>query len=111
MGTINKVTSDEYYNNYVIGQGTAAGTSVSEGTAVALTVSTGPGPQKSAQFELIIPENGTVIATLTDASGSSKLYERECVAGERVQQSFLYHDKGTIIITCNGKEIWSQDYD
>ena len=111
VGTINKVTSDEYYNNYVIGQGTAAGTSVSEGTAVALTVSTGPGPQKSAQFELIIPENGTVIATLTDASGSSKLYERECVAGERVQQSFLYHDKGTIIITCNGKEIWSQDYD
>ena len=111
VGTINKVTSDEYYNNYVIGQGTAAGTSVSEGTAVALTVSTGPGPQKSAQFELIIPENGTVIATLTDASGSSKLYERECVAGERVQQSFLYHDKGTITITCNGKEIWSQDYD
>ena len=111
VGTIDKAASDEYYNNYVIDQGTAANTSVSEGTAVALTVSTGPGPQKSAQFELIIPENGTVIATLVDASGSSKLYERECVAGERIQQSFLYHDKGTITITCNGKEIWSQDYD
>ncbi len=59
-----------------------------EGTAVNFTVSSGPGPEQSAQFELIIPEDGTVVATLTDAVGTSVLYQKECVAGERVQQSF-----------------------
>ena len=83
---------------------------VAEGTAVNFTVSSGPGPEQSAQFELIIPEDGTVVATLTDAVGTSVLYQKECVAGERVQQSFLYHGAGKIVITCNGEEIWSKEY-
>ena len=109
-GSVNKVSSNTYYNNYVVEQGAAAGSSVAEGTAVNLTVSSGPGPETSAQFELIIPEDGTVVVTLKDTAGTSELYQKECVAGERVQQSFLYHGKGTVTITCNGKEIWSQEY-
>ena len=109
-GTISKVSSDEYYSNVVINQQLAAGSSVAEGTAVNFTVSSGPGPEQSAQFELIIPEDGTVVATLTDTAGTSVLYQKECVAGERVQQSFLYHGAGKIVITCNGEEIWSKEY-
>ena len=109
-GSVNKVSSNTHYNNYVVEQGAAAGSSVAEGTAVNLTVSSGPGPETSAQFELIIPEDGTVVVTLKDTAGTSELYQKECVAGERVQQSFLYHGKGTVTITCNGKEIWSQEY-
>lgn len=109
-GTISKVSSDEYYSNVVINQQLAAGSSVAEGTAVNFNVSSGPGPEQSAQFELIIPEDGTVVATLTDTAGTSVLYQKECVAGERVQQSFLYHGAGKIVITCNGEEIWSKEY-
>ena len=109
-GAVGKASSDEYYSNVVINQQLAAGSSVAEGTAVNFTVSSGPGPEQSAQFELIIPEDGTVVATLIDAAGTSVLYQKECVAGERVQQSFLYHGAGKIVITCNGEEIWSKEY-
>ena len=109
-GTVSEASSDQYYSNVVITQQLAAGSSVAEGTAVNFTVSTGPGPEQSAQFELIIPEDGTVVATLTDTAGTSVIYQKECVAGERVQQSFLYHGAGKIVITCNGEEIWSKEY-
>jgi len=109
-GAISKTSSDAYYSDYVVQQGTASGSEVPEGTAINLTVSTGPGPSQSAQFELIIPEDGVVVATLQDFAGTSKLYQKDCVAGERVQQSFLYHGKATVTITCNGQEIWSQEY-
>lgn len=109
-GAISKTSSDAYYSDYVVQQGTASGSEVPEGTAINLIVSTGPGPSQSAQFELIIPEDGVVVATLQDAAGTSKLYQKDCVAGERVQQSFLYHGKATVTITCNGQEIWSQEY-
>ena len=46
-----------------------------------------------------------------DKNGSAVLYQKDCVAGERVQQSFLYHGSGTVRITCNDKEIWSKEYD
>ena len=110
-GTVSQASSTEYANNYVISQQAAAGSSVSEGTAVSFTVSTGPGPQKSAQYELIIPNDGTVRVMLTDAAGSSMLYEKYCEAGERLSQSFLYYGSGTVTITCNGEEIWSKSYE
>ena len=71
----------------------------------------GPGPEQSAQFDLIIPETGTVVVTLVDAAGTSVLYQKNCSAGERLEQSFLYHGSGTVTITCNGKEIWSKNYE
>ena len=110
-GTVSQGSSNEYYSGYVSVQQTAAGSTVPEGSKVNYTVSTGPGPERSAQFELIIPEDGTVVVTLQDKNGSAVLYQKDCVAGERVQQSFLYHGSGTVRITCNDKEIWSKEYD
>ncbi len=110
-GTMKQASSTEYYNNYVISQQSPAGSSVEKGTAIGLTVSTGPGPERSAQFDLIIPQNGKVVVTLVDAAGTSVLYQKECEAGERLEQSFLYHGSGTVTITCNGTEIWSKDYE
>ncbi len=110
-GTVTQVSSTEYYNNYVVSQQAAAGSSVEEGSVVHFSVSTGPGPQKSAQFDLIIPQDGKVVVTLIDAIGTSILYQKECTAGERLEQSFLYHGSGTVTITCNGEEIWSKVYE
>ncbi len=110
-GTMTQASSTEYYNNYVISQQSPAGSSVEKGTAIGLTVSTGPGPQQSAQFDLIIPQSGKVVVTLVDAAGTSVLYQKECEAGERLEQSFLYHGSGTVTITCNGTEIWSKVYE
>ena len=110
-GNVNQVSSDSYFNNYVAAQQAKAGSSVAKGTAVGLSVSMGPGPEQSAQFDLIIPETGTVVVTLVDAAGTSVLYQKNCSAGERLEQSFLYHGSGTVTITCNGKEIWSKNYE
>ena len=51
------------------------------------------------------------MVTLVDAAGTSVLSQKNCEAGERLEQSFLYHGSGTITITCNGKEIWSKTYE
>ncbi|MBQ3510161.1 MAG: Stk1 family PASTA domain-containing Ser/Thr kinase [Peptococcaceae bacterium] len=110
-GNVTQVSSTEYYNNYVVSQQSPAGSSVEKGTAVGLSVSTGPGPEISAQFDLIIPQSGNVVVTLTDATGTSVLYQKRCEAGERLEQSFLYHESGTVTITCNGEEIWSKVYE
>lgn len=110
-GTVTQVSSNIYYNNYVAAQQAKAGSSVEKGTAIGLSVSTGPGPEQSAQYDLIIPETGNVVVTLIDAAGTSMLYQKDCVAGERLNQSFLYHGSGTVTITCNGKEIWSKTYE
>lgn len=110
-GTVSQASSTEYYNNCVINQKMTAGSQVQEGTAIDFTVSTGPGPQKSAQFDLIVPEDGTVVVTLVDATGGSVLCQKICEAGERLNQSFLYYGSGTVTITCDGKEIWSKIYE
>lgn len=110
-GTVTQVSSNEYYNNYVVSQQSPAGSSVEKGTAVGFSVSTGPGPEQSAQFDIIVPETGKIVVTLVDAAGTSVLSQKNCEAGERLEQSFLYHGSGTITITCNGKEIWSKTYE
>ncbi len=111
-GSVSRENSSEYYKDIVIRQQNDAGSSVEAGSAVSFTVSNGPGPEQSAQFELIIPADGTVKAVLSDRNVSGDvIFQKECVAGERVQQSFLYHGSATLVITCNGEEIWSQSYD
>ena len=110
-GTVSQVSSTEYYNNYVVNQSVPAGSSVEKGTVVDISVSTGPGPQQSAEYDLIIPQDGSVVVTLIDSRGTSVLYQKQCSAGERLEQSFLYHGSATVTITCNGEEIWRKSYE
>ena len=84
---------------------------INEGTAINLVVSSGPGPERSAQFELIVPENGTVTASLQDTKGPRELYREYCYAGERVQKSFMYFGNATLTITCNGQVIMEKTYE
>ena len=110
-GTVSQVSSTEYYNNYVVNQSVPAGSSVEKGTVVDISVSTGPGPQQSAEYDLIIPQDGSVVVTLIDSRGTSVLYQKQCSAGERLEQSFLYNGRATVTNTCNGEEIWSKSYE
>ena len=109
-GQIHRTSSKEYYSDYILDQGIAAGSKVTKGTSVSLTVSSGPGPESeaSSQFDVIVPEDGHVVATVSDSNGTKVVFEKDCVAGDQVQQSFTYKGKGSISITCNGKEIWSK---
>lgn len=112
VGNIATTNDNNVPNGQVISQQSAAGTSVPEGTAVAFTVSLGPAqlPQKSAEFELIVPETGKLVVQLTDNDGSSKLLERDCVAGERVQQAFMYRGDATVSFQVNGREVDTRRY-
>ena len=109
-GQIHKTSSKEFYSDYVLDQGIAAGSKVTKGTSISLTVSSGPGPESeaSSQFDVIVPEDGHVVATVSDSNGTKVVFEKDCAAGDRIQQSFTYKGKGSITINCNGKEIWSK---
>ncbi len=109
-GMVNQVSSKEYYKDYVISQQAPAGSEVESGSAIGFTVSSGPGPGQAAQFYITVPEDGKIVVTLIDDAGTSVLYQKDCQTGDRLEQSFLYHGEGKVIITCDGKEIWSKAY-
>ena len=111
IGGIVSEGSDTYVKGIVLRQEPAAESTAYEGDAVNLVISNGPGPESSAQFELIVPETGTIVATLQDAEGVTEIYREACVAGERVQKAFIYHGSGTVTVTCNNREIWSKSYE
>lgn len=111
IGSITSESSKDYVNGIVIRQTPEAGTIEKEGEAVHLVVSSGPGPEYSAQFELIVPESGIIVAQLYDATGNRELYREQCSAGERVQKAFLYYGTAKLTITCNEQVILEKTYE
>lgn len=111
IGGITSESSQNYVKGVVLRQTPEAGTTLKEGEYVHLVVSSGPGPEYSAQFELIVPETGTIVAQLEDATGSREVYREKCSAGERVQKAFLYYGTAKVTITCNGQVILEKTYE
>lgn len=111
IGGITSESSQNYVKGIVLRQTPEAGTTLKEGEYVHLVVSSGPGPEYSAQFELIVPETGTIVAQLEDATGSREVYREKCSAGERVQKAFLYYGTAKVTITCNGQVILEKIYE
>lgn len=111
IGGITSESSQNYVKGIVLRQTPEAGTTLKEGEYVHLVVSSGPGPEYSAQFELIVPETGTIVAQLEDATGSREVYREKCSAGERVQKAFLYYGTAKVTITCNGQVILEKTYE
>lgn len=111
IGGITTEPSDSYVKGIVLRQNPSAGAVIREGDAINLIISDGPGPERSAQFELIIPESGVVVAVLQDSRGSTEIYRENCVAGERVQKAFLYYGTANLTITCNNQVIMEKVYE
>ena len=111
IGGITTEGSKDYVKGIVLRQDPQAGASLNEGMMVNLVISNGPGPEQSAQFELIVPESGTITAALQDANGTRELYREQCRAGERVQKAFIYYGTANLTITCNGKVIMEKVYE
>ena len=95
----------------MIRQEPVADTILREGDSVTLVISDGPGPEYSANFELIVPQSGTVIVTITDGKGVKELYREYCFAGERVQKDFIYYGTAQLSITCNNQMIMEKIYE
>ncbi len=111
IGGITTEGSNDYVKGIVLHQSPEAGTSLGEGASISMVVSAGPGPQRSAQFELIVPETGIIVAVLQDANGTSEQYREHCMAGERVQKAFIYYGAAKMTITCNDKVIMEKTYE
>ena len=111
IGSITTEPSDTYIKGIVLRQEPLADTLLREGDRVNLVVSSGPGPAQSDQFELIVPESGTLVATMTDAKGTTELYRDYCFAGERVQKSFVYYGTAKVTITCSNQVIMEKTYE
>ncbi|MBQ2995272.1 MAG: Stk1 family PASTA domain-containing Ser/Thr kinase [Peptococcaceae bacterium] len=111
IGGITTEGSKDYVKGIVLRQDPQAGASLNEGMMVNLVISNGPGLEQSAQFELIVPESGTITAALQDANGTTELYREQCRAGERVQKAFIYYGTANLTITCNGKVIMEKVYE
>ena len=111
LGVVTSEPSDYYNKGVVIRQEPAADTLIREGTAVNLVVSSGPGPERSAHFELIVPQSGTLVATITDGKGTSEVVREYCFAGERLQKSFIYYGTAQLTITSNNEIIMEKTYE
>ncbi|MEW6769830.1 MAG: PASTA domain-containing protein [Bacillota bacterium] len=94
--------STDYLPGYVCAQTPAPGTNLETGRAVAVTVSTGPGPApKEATVYLPVPDDGrehTVRITVTDARGIVEACNATYQAGERVVQPLTYYGRATISV-------------
>ena len=111
IGGISGEESTQYVKGTVLRQNPEAGESAPEGTAVTLVISNGPGPEHTAQFELIIPMSGTIVVKLQDGKGLTEIYRQYCHAGERVQKSFVYYGAARLAITCNDQVILEKTYE
>lgn len=111
IGGITTEPSDQYVKGVVIRQEPLADTVLHEGDSVTMIISSGPGPQQFDEFELIVPRSGTVVATISDAKGTTELFREYCFAGERVQKAFTYFGTAELTITSNNEIIMEKTYE
>ncbi|KUG03778.1 serine/threonine protein kinase prkc, regulator of stationary phase [hydrocarbon metagenome] len=107
-GNINYEENQEYYNNYVIKQDTAAGVLLDEGSSVNLTISKGPGPvAKTRVVKINIPDDEdyyNVQVTVNDAKGEREVYNEYHPAGDKVNVAINYFGTGKAVVRLNGQE-------
>lgn len=106
LGDSQQKESQQYYKNYVIEQDTDPGVLTDQGSAVNLTVSSGPGPVVSSKaVEFTLPreqEFYDVELMLTDDRGEQQVYNELRKGGETVSVMVAYYGKGTVQIILNG---------
>ena len=106
-GKITRKDSNEYYNNQVIEQDTAAGVMVEEGTTINLLVSQGPGPiplTKVVEFSL--PNENDyyqVKVILHDAKGERQIYDELHEAGDNITLGVNYFGSASLEIKLNNR--------
>ncbi len=112
-GNINYEENQQYYNNYVIKQDTAAGVLLDEGSSVNLTISKGPGPvAKTRVVKINIPDDEdyyNVQVTVNDAKGEREVYNEYHPAGDKVNVAIDYFGTGKAVVRLNGQEYESID--
>lgn len=91
---INTATSTDYFSGQVIAQSPAKNTEVQEGSAVQVTVSDGPGPDKRlAKVEVRIQDDDKeheLSIVVTDARGTNEVYKNTHRGGKFVQEIPYY---------------------
>ncbi len=107
--------STEYLGGQIMSQFPGPGEQVTEGTAVRVTVSNGPGPSvKEAIVTIQIPNDGknhVVKIMVTDVRGTNPAYVRNHNPGDRVQETVRYWGRANIKVYIDEKEVKEQTLD
>ncbi|MFZ5632913.1 MAG: Stk1 family PASTA domain-containing Ser/Thr kinase [Bacillota bacterium] len=101
--------SAEYLRGQIVSQFPAAGEQVTEGTAVRVNVSNGPGPAaREADVIVTVPKDGKpheVKITVTDVRGTNPVYIRNHNPGDQVVETVKYWGRATIRVYLDGKQV------
>ena len=110
-----KIASTEYLAGQVVSQNPAAGTEVPQGTAVQVTVSTGPGPvRRLARVEARIPDDKKeheLKIVVKDVQGTNEVYTGIHSAGERVVRDVPYYGKAQVQVYIDKKLAGEQSFE
>lgn len=113
---ISRATSTDYFPGQVVSQNPAKGTEVQEGTAVQVTVSSGPGPSRRfAKVEARIPDDNKeheLRIVVKDAQGTSEAYVGTHRSGEKVVKDDVpYYGKARVQVYIDKKLVGERDFD
>ena len=107
LGEVKKVNDSSVAKNVVLSTNPNAGTKVSAGDAVSITVAEGSGEKKSTYVDFVVPGNDItdVQVILQDAEGKRTLYSGKQPGGVRLRQRVDYVGTAHVEFICNGKVI------
>lgn len=102
-----------YSYGQVIGQSIVPGTTAQTGDELSLTVSEGPGPtEKVHSVRYLLPGFGDtlheVVISVTDVQGTREVYNQQMKGGNYISYDVTYYNYGTIRISIDGEEVFSE---
>lgn len=113
--TISRTTSYEYLEGQIVSQNPAPDTSADEGSAVQVTVSKGPGPQKrTARVEAKIDDDNKtheLKIVVNDVRGSIIAYMNTEQPGKRVVKEIQYYGEAVVQVYIDGKLAGEQTFE
>ena len=112
---VGSATSTEYFAGQVIAQKPAGGTEVEEGTAVQVTVSSGPGPSRRlAGIKVDIPDDRrkhNLSIVVQDAKGSNEVYFGMHPPGKEVTREVPYYGSAHVKVYIDKELVGEQFFE
>lgn len=103
---ITQAGSSQYMTGQIIDQDPKPNTSVQQGTAVKITISTGPGPAaKTVKVTVNVPNDGKqheVRIMLKDQQGEREVYINTQQPGDNFVKQYTYYGNGTVTVYIDG---------
>ena len=105
LGEVKEVNDHSAVKNVVLASNPNAGTKISAGDAVSISVATGSGQKKSAYVDFVVPGKKPVAVqlVLVDDNGKTTIYSGTQMGGVRLRQRVEFEGLARVLLYCDGK--------